>query len=447
MLALFACSLLALPVGIADSPVFQLNESYRVSTKSRLTGKLELPAVNDKAERKGLRSVTIDGTAKVAYRERILDVDASGRPTRTVRLYDVVEYERNIADQQQKATLRPTVRRIVVDRRGAEELAYSPDGPLQWTEWDLLKTHEYVPAIVGLLPPSNAPKTQTWTAEKLAASELSGLQKVESGKLTCSWNGTIEHEGAKLGQIVFDGTLVGVSTEGRTRNTVRGALYVELSTMAASSLHALGILELLGDNDRVVGRLESDYQLMVRRINDPSVPSAAALKLTETPASTATHLVYEHPAMGIRIQHPRSWTLSSVDANRLTLENGTNSVAMNIEKEKRVPTLADYRREVRQHLETLGSTGIKITAEGEPQEVTSTAGRIGRFRIEAINAGKPLILDHWVMERGSRGVTVASRLQPSEASNLSPEVERIVRSMEFFIPLRPADLTKSPEKQ
>lgn len=450
-----ACPLLivvlALPVSWRDCRCAELQplrikpgDTYRVSTKSTLKGYLELPDPKTNQPRR----IAIDGTARVVYRERALRADAAGQIDRVFRVYDLVDYQRKVDDQQQEAKLRDAVRRVALHRRDGAAVPYSPDGPLQWTEIDLIRTHIYAPLLDGFLGNGPLKEGATWDAGKSAVAELTGLQPLESGVAACSYNGTVEFQGKRLGQIAFTGTVVGRTDEGRSRNTINGAAYIDQATSRLQSLRATGERALIDANDKVVGRLAVDYQHVMTPIaGDADLADDVVAKLPDEPGEAQTALLYEHAGLGARLLHSRRWLLESVRENQITLRHEADTLVIHVEAEGKTPALRQYHTEV---LDYLRRAKFVLSQTTKPQEVVSEAGRIGRFRVEGELDRKPIVLDYWVVERGKRGATVAARLRPESVKNLAADVQKIARELEFTTPAKPAvkaeEPTKKPEK-
>src|SRR5205823_7097375 len=121
-----------------------------VSSRVDLSGQLTLPPEDGPGKP---QTVEVRGRGAIEYDERVLDPGAGDRPApKALRLYRRVELERTVGGQADEATLRPSVRRLVVLRHGHREVPFSPDGPLTWAEIHLVSTDVYTPALAALLP-------------------------------------------------------------------------------------------------------------------------------------------------------------------------------------------------------------------------------------------------------------------------------------------------------
>ena len=401
---------------------------YRVRTQETLKGYLELP---DPKSGKATR-LPIEGSASVTYRERAVGSDPSGGINHTVRIYDPVDSRRRVGGQDQVAKLRDEVRRIVVHRRGAHEIPYSLDGPLTWPEIDLLSRHAFVPMLEAMLPERWPTDTARWQAPSEMAIELTGLDRIESGTLRCGYNGTIEHKGATLGQFAFAGTLIGGTNEGRARDRVRGAAYVDVAKSRLTSLRAIGTREILDADERVVGRLEVDYRLIVELLDQDSDPTEGlARRLPTEPSPDRTALLYDNPVLGLRLLHPRRWLLASVERNRLTMRARGGSLVVTVEPAGTTLTARSYRDEVIRYLDTSGFT---VTDTGMVTEENIPTGTLGRFRVDAVEDGEPMSLEYRVVNSGGRSATLAARFPKGKGGDLVEEVDRIAGDIVLTAP-------------
>lgn len=441
-----AASLVAMRASADEILKIKAGEMYEVKTKSTLTGSLEFTDPKDKQTRR----LAINGTAVVQYVERVIPTGKDSSLDRTLRVYKLVNYQRKVGDQPQKAGM-PGEPRIVFQRRDNVEVPYSPDGPLQWLEIDLLRTHEFVPLLDGFLPDGDVKPGAVWDAAPSATAELLGLEPVESGRLTCTYNGVQQFGDKKLGQIEFGGVIFGrTKEEGRCRNEVSGAVYIDPATHRMASIRTIGTRQILGDNNKVIGKLEVDHGMILQFLpDDPELAAPIEPPLPDQPTAALTRLVYENPILGARLLHPRRWFLESVQGNQMLLRDWNeqrptaNTIVIHCEQDGKTPTAAAYREEV---LKYLKSTKVDAVPQGEPRETRSAAGRIGNFQLSAVLDGRPMILDYWVVERGKRGVTIASRIASDDA-RLLEDVKSIAYSVEFFDsakPIGPPTRTQTP---
>lgn len=407
-------------------------DQYRVVTKNTLKGHLLLPRAKGMAP----ENFPLEGVGLVKYRERALAADEQGQIGRVLRLYDTLELKRKVKDEDQVGGLRPAVRRVILQRRDNVEIPFSPDGPLQWSEIDLIRTDCLLSSLEGFLPTGNLVVGSRWQATRLATVELTTLSTLESGSFLCEYQGLIDHESSKLGLIAFGGTVIGATEEGRSRNHVRGAIYLDPATQRLQYLRVQGKRELLDDRDQSVGNLEVDFQLATKPIvDDPELSDSVVRTLPTAPTDENTALVYEHPGLGIKLLHPRRWFLASVQGNQLLLTKGENSVVIHLERAGETPSTKAYRDEVSQYL---AAQRFPIRATSDVEEAPpSKHGRLGHFAFDVQLEGKPVTLDYWAVERGQQGATLAARLASAEAATLQRDIQFLARQLAFFKPAQP----------
>ena len=139
----------------AETPIrlreqFPIDYQYHVSCRVDLSGQLTVPAETEKDKPS---TVEVRGTSAIEYDERVLENSPADKPApNTLRLYRRTDLQRTIGGKPQEATMRPSVRRMVILRTGHREVPFSPDGPLTWGEIDLVRTDVFTPALAALLP-------------------------------------------------------------------------------------------------------------------------------------------------------------------------------------------------------------------------------------------------------------------------------------------------------
>ena len=406
----------------------QAGDVYRVVSTSSVSGQLTLP--DPKTGRH--RQLAIRGTTRVVYRERAIRVDNASAAARLLRVYEGVEYQRTVGDQSQQVTLRAAVRRVVLDSQDTDHFPFSPDGPLQWSEIKLIRGHAMLPVLEGLLPSGDLQTEKAWNATDAAARDLTGLLELQAGTLACAPKGTIEHQGKRLQRISVSGTLVGRTNEGRTRDRVNAAVYLDAASQRLDSLRAIGDREILGANDKVTGTLAIDYQIVVTRLqNDPELSGEAADAFAGTPTQAQADVLYENPNLGVLLVHPRVWQLVAVQENRMLFDTRGNTLTVHREAVGQVPTTQSYFEEVKKYLESAETT---IAATTKVRERSSDIGRIGNFRIDVIMAGQPMVLDYWVVARDDQGASLSARIHEPDAERLLPGIERIAYNIQFSRP-------------
>lgn len=408
---------------------FRVGDIYRVSSKSTLRG--DIPLIVPKPGEKPVpKRATIDGEQLVRYVERPIS-ESGGTITRVLRIYEQVDNRRVIDGTPQSVVLREPVRRIVMDRRGEREVAYSLDGPLTWTELDLLRTHVWVATLKGFLPRGMPTIGQNWTAPEASTLELLGLKKRVDGSIECSLRGLVDHHGRALGQVAFFGTVRGLSEEGQTRDEARGGVYFDAATGRMDSCRAQGIREILDVDQKGIGRLDVDFQFRVEPLERAEgLSDQDVARIADSPPDSALDLLFEHPGAGIRFVHPRGWVLVQTSPHRFHLDRPGASIVLNLETPGKVPTALEFRQQVQKFLE---KEKLLIRRQSSPAPLPERAGA-SHFDFEVELDQKPTVLDYWVVPDGERGVTVTGRFPAVAASELRTSMVRLVRSIQVYAP-------------
>jgi hypothetical protein len=397
----------------------------KVEVQVKLTGKLSLPpAAKDKAP----QVVSIVGTSKLVYEERLLPADEPGL-LKTVRAYREVEFERKVGDSQQDAGIRPSVRRMIVIRSGERKAPFSPDGPLTWGEIDVVRTDVFNPTLIpGLLPPNAVKPGQSWKATAASVTELTDMEKVEEGGVTVEYVGLTKVNGKALARLKLSGTVRGVNEDGPNRQRLDGTAYFDLDRGILTYLSVRGTHELLDGKGQTVGVIEGQFSMTRSPVEKmPSDLSDASLRdLDLKPTLENTLLLYDNADLGVRFLYPRGWRVGAVQGKQLTLDHSRGGgLLVTVEAPSKVPTADDYLKESLGVLEKQKAT---VTVADKPARLRSEPVQLDRFAFDATIGPNKLRLEYAVLKQSDGGLTVAATL-PSDETELRTEVARIVRSL------------------
>jgi hypothetical protein len=404
---------------------FKSDYTTRVEIRVKVTGKLAVPTTEKGKEP---RLVTIAGTSKLVYDERVLVPDEVGL-LKTIRAYREVEFERTIGDTKQDAGLRPVVRRLVVIRSGERKAPFSPDGPLTWGEIDVVRTDVFNPALIpGLLPRDPVKPGQGWKASATTVAELTDMEKVEEGALTVEFIGVARVGEKRLARLKVSGTVRGVNEDGPNRQKFDGTAYFDLDGGILSYLSVKGTKELLDGKGQTVGVVDGQFALTrtpVAKIPaDLSDAGLRDLDLKPTPENTL--LLYDNADLGVRFLYPRGWRVGAVQGKQLTLDHARGGgILLTVEPPAKVPTAEAYFKEVRSFLDKQKAT---VTDSEKPQRLRSDPVELDRFTFDATIGSDKLRLEYAVLKQTDGGVTVAATL-PAVDTDARAEVLRIVRSL------------------
>jgi hypothetical protein len=413
----------------ADDPVwlretFRPDYRYHVSTRVVLTGQMTLPS-----EKGGTQSLAVTGRSAIEYDERILALGGDKSVARTIRHYQRMDFERKVGDQLQQSSLRPEVRRLVLLRLKQMEVPFSPSGPLVWGEIDMVRTDVFTPALVGLLPEGPVSPGATWPAAGSAIKELTDLEKIDQGNLTCRFDSIMSLGKRRLARVTFTGSVRGLGEDGPTRHDLDGTLFFDLESNHLTYLSMKGIQTLQDKDGKGAGRIEGTF-VMTRQPNIPCAELAdeALRGLSLEPNDDNTLLLYDNPELGLRFLYPRRWKVASGTGRQVGLdETHGNGLLLTVDKLDRVPSGAQYLQESKNWL---AGQKAMIERSDSPRRLQDLPRGIETFTIDAEINRRRFRLEYFVIRQAQGGVTVAARLLPQAGMEIDRDVLRIVRSIE-----------------
>ncbi|VTT96881.1 Uncharacterized protein OS=Pirellula staleyi (strain ATCC 27377 / DSM 6068 / ICPB 4128) GN=Psta_2561 PE=4 SV=1 [Gemmataceae bacterium] len=404
---------------------FDPGHTSKVDVAVKLTGRLAVPLQKGKAP----DLVTLAGTSRVTYEERVLPPDDAGT-LKSVRGYREVEFGRTLGNATQDAGIRPSVRRMVVIKTENRRAPFSPDGPLTWGEIDVVRTDVFNPAVVpGLLPGRPVKKGDTWKVTPAAVAELTDMEKIEAGELTVEFVGTTEIGNQKMARLQISGTVRGVNQDGPSRQKLDGTAYFDLGAGTLAYLSLKGTHELLDGAGQVVGRIEGQFTMTRTKLDKlpPDLSDASLRGLELRPNAENTLMLYDDPRLGVRFLYPRGWRVGAVQGKQVTLDHARGSgVLITVEPTAKVPTAAEYAKEIATFIQKEKAT---VTAEDKPTRVRAEPVQLDRFGMDATFGNDKVRLEYAVLAQSDGGVTLAARIPAADAAALKPEVERVIRSL------------------
>jgi hypothetical protein len=431
------CLLLALPVlaplaadaaaqeAVTLAEAFKPGHTTRVEVRVKLAGKLALPSAE---KGKVGQLVSVAGTSKLTYEERVLPPDDPGT-LKTVRAYRDVEFERTVGNATQDASIRPSVRRMVVIRSDGRKAPFSPDGALTWGEIDVVRTDVFTPsAIPGLLPAGPVKPGQSWKASPEALAELTDMEKVEEGALTIELLGVTKVNDRRVARLKVGGTVRGVNQDGPSRQKLDGTAYFDLDAGILTYLSVKGSHELLDGKGQTVGVIDGQFTMTRSPVAKmPADLSDASLRDLELrPTAENTLLLYDNPNLGVRFLYPRGWRVGAVQGKQVTLDHARGGgILITVESAAKVPTAEDYMKEALGFLE---KQKARVTGTDKPTRLRAEPVTLDRFAVDATFGEEKVRLEYAVLKQTDGGLTVAARL-PAADIELRPEVARIVRSL------------------
>jgi len=425
-----ALFLAAAPTQAQDA--FRLSEAlppgtqYSVSCRVEVSGTLTLPLEKGQTAPKTL---SVNGTSAIDYHERILTVNNNQQVKTTVRMYRKLEFQRKVGDQTQASTLRPEVRRLVILRHNQVEVPFSPDGPMTWNEMDLIRTDVFTPALTGLLPVQSVRLHDRWNAAGFAVQELTDLEKIEEGTVTCQLDQLATQNGRRQARISFTGTVRGVGEDGPTRHTLDGYFLFDLQSSHLSYLSVRGVQQLLDKDGKTAGKVEGTFVLTRHPESCKELADEALRPLKLEPNEDNTQLLYDNPELGVRFLHPRRWRVAGVRGRQIALdENDGSGLLLTLEPLKQTPTAAQFLQESKSWLEQQKAKVLRVDPvrqlQGGPKAVE-------QFSVD-VEIDKQRVLMHYLVLRQAKGgATVAARVLPKQQQVILQDIEKIARSVQI----------------
>ncbi|HVS37656.1 MAG TPA: hypothetical protein VMS17_18990 [Gemmataceae bacterium] len=418
--------LAAAPSVRADDPVtmteaIREGRIYRISTRVDLAGTLTPPA--DKGQPTP-KPVSIKGDSAIDYDERLLTVK-NGEVHKTIRLYSRIDFNKTLADRPSEGTLRPAVRRLVVMREKGTKAPFSPDGPLTWSEIDLVRTDIFTPALTGMLPDHAVQIGDRWTVTADAVRELTDLDHIDDGKIECRLEEIAPRDGRRQARVTFSGTVRGGDEDGPNRQQLVGWYLFDLESGYLSYIYLKGVHAMLDADGKEMGRVEGRYVLSRKAdVTSRDLGDDALKGATLEPNDDDTRLLYDNPDLGVRFLYPRRWHIGAVRGSQVGLDGADGSgLLITVDTSARTPTGAQFLDESRSWLESKKVKVLRV----EP--VKTTALGLEHFALETEAADQKALMDYYVARQADGGATLAARLMPDDQEALRKEVEGIARSL------------------
>ncbi len=406
---------------------FKPGHTYKVEVRVNLTGRLAMPATE---KGKPPEVLTLTGESRLTYDERILATDEVNA-LQAVRAYREVEFQRTIGPNKQDATIRPSVRRMVVKKAGSRKAPFSPDGPLTWGEIDLVRTDVFSPAAIpGLLPSGAVKPGQAWKPSDAAMAELTDMEKVEDGALSVEFVGVTLVNNRKVARLKISGAVRGVNEDGPNRQKLDGTAYFDLEASVLIYLSLKGTHELLDGSGQTVGSIDGRFTmtrtLLAQLPPDLSDASLAGLKLEPSPENTL--LLYDNPDLGVRFLYPRGWRVGAVQGKQVTLDHarGGAGILITVEPGAKLPTADAYAKETAAFIQ---KQKAEATAYDPPKRVRAEPATLDRFRVDATFGKDKVRLEYGVLTQREGGATIAARLPEAAVADLAEDVDRLMRSL------------------
>ncbi len=399
---------------------------YRVELTVTMAGRLTLPTKKDQPA----EAVAVGGNSTLTYDERPLIADEP-KTDKVVRAYRGIDFKRTIGDKDQTASIREGVRRLVVLRsEKGKKAPFSPDGPLLWSEIDVVKHDIFTPVLVaGLLPKDEVKPGSKWTANAAAIAELTDLETIDEGGIAVEFASVVMLNERKLAKLAITGTVRGTNEDGPTRQKLDGTAYFDIEAKRLTYLKLNGVHEMLGSDGKAIGRIDGTFTMTrsaSKEFDDISDAKLAGKELKPTEENSL--LLYDNAELGLKFLYPRRWRVGSVQGRQVTLDEPRGGgILLTVETTDRLPTVEKYQDEVKAFL---AKQQAKIAPLAAPVRTADKPIRIDRFGIDAeLKTGKAR-LEYAVTSGPKGGVLVAARLPAEDAAELKVDLERILKQLE-----------------
>jgi hypothetical protein len=406
------------PVRLVDST--SPGKFYSVTTDARIGGELQAPVAKDKPP----ETIKISGKSRIDYVERILPVDSKEADYKSLRIYERVEFRKKTADRTDESTIRQAVRRLIVMKRRHAKVSFSPDGPLTWAEIDLVRTDTLAAALVGLLPETEVELNKSWRASSVAVDELTGMEKVDHGELTCTLERIDEIGERRIARVAIAGTLEGVNEDGPTRQKLSGYLLVDIRKECITYLKIDGEHYLLDEKKKEVGKIVGTFEMTRTPLESQKALADDAIKdLRIDPSEENTRLLFDNEQSGIRFVYSRNWNVGRNTGRQITLDERTGAgLLITLDIADALPTPEKYLREA---MKDLADRGAKLTNRTGPDRL---ADGIDRFVLDAEFGKDAATMAYFVIRQEKGGATLAARLPLADREARMKELERLARS-------------------
>lgn len=399
---------------------FAEHGAFRVNCRVQIQGKLEGKDASGMALTFG-----VTGESQIEYDERLLVIN-NGVVEKSLRLFSKLNFQRKIGQEEQKASLRPEVRRMVILRQNNIEVPFSPDGSLRLGEVDLIRTDVFTPALAGLFPKDAVKVGDTWKADEAAVRELTDLDKITAGTLTC----TLQKIEDGLAKVAFEGTIAGQNEDGPTQHKLEGSYRFDVAGKYLRSIDIQGEQDLSDKKSQSSGKVKGTFTLTRERLSNPPAGIDTLVGLAVDPTEDNTRLLFEDEHTGVRLEHLRKWK-PGVEGGQVKLIDGRgNGIIITPEAANRLPALKQLRSQVTMDIErrkgTVGFVSSDRLVQRSPTEVQTVAMDAD---LPAEKDTQRAIILLGVTKDGSDGATLAATLVTSDRTPLSREVERIASSV------------------
>ncbi|MEZ6140679.1 MAG: hypothetical protein R3B84_08930 [Zavarzinella sp.] len=396
---------------------------FRVYATSSISGEITPPAEPGKQAAK----ILISGKSQSEYAERILKPTDDLVGYQSLRVYEKLRVGRTSGDRKDQLELRPTVKRIVLLKRGNSKVPFSPDAPLLWGEIDLIRTEIILSQLNGILPKEAISPTEQWEAQQSAIHELTDFDTIDGGKLVCKLEKRENIGPRDLCHISFVGKIDGVNEDGPASQELVGKLIFDKSSGYITYLTLKGVHSLKDEKGQNVGKIEGSFELTrIPLQGQVEVADSVVKKLNTTPDDTNTLLLHQEPSLKLSFDYSRRWRISRTTTQQITIDGPAGAgILVTVSSRQNTLSVADFRKEALQDLQKReatihSSTGPELLENGKAW--FAHVATIGKSTVTMV---------YVVCISDDRGVTLAARLPGKTSTELVEDVKNIAKSLKM----------------
>jgi hypothetical protein len=323
---------------------------------------------------------------------------------------------------------------LVVLRHRNVEVPFSPDGPLQWGEMDLVRTDVFTPALTGLLPDHAVRPGNRWKADLAAIQELTDIDRVKDGTMSCKFEQLTVLGSRPHARISFTGTITGTNEDGPNRQQLEGYFFFDLRSRHLSYLYLKGTQFMLDGSGQVQGKIVGHFTLTRQpgaRSRDLSDQALRGVALE--PNENNTRMLYDNPDLGVQFVFPRRWRVAGVRGRQVALDEARgNGLLITLEPLPQVPLADQFLTEARTWLTRQRGRLFRLD---RPRRLQNPPLTLDGFALDAEVAKQRVYLDYYVIRQAHGGATVTARLLPADLTRTRRDAERIARSIRITRPI------------
>ncbi len=279
-------------------------DCWNVQLTMNLTGEMKISRDDKRIPLK------IAATAKHAYAERAMAVDASGILQKSARHYETAQAFIGVGGDRSERKLRDERRLLVAQQYQNHRLVYSPSGPLTRAEMELTSEHFDTLALAGLLPGKAVKIGETWKVSNDAAQILCCFEGLSTQDVVCK----LEEVKDNQARVSVTGSATGIELGAFIKLTITAGFHFDLAT------RRIVALEWKQKDERDQGpaspatSFETTTTLKRTPIATPDTLSDAMLVPVPDglqPPAPLSELVHQHDGTPrYTLNYSRDWTLT-----------------------------------------------------------------------------------------------------------------------------------------